>query len=135
MSRTTAIYLLSWLLLAVVGVANGILRVATYGRHVSELAAHQLSTLSAIALTGIVVRALARLRPLQSGPQAWAVGVAWLLMTILFEFAFGRCVAGHSWQRLLADYDLLGGRLWPLFLLWLAVMPYVFFRLGSGASR
>jgi hypothetical protein len=53
-------YLLFWLLLAIVAVGNGILRQATYGQYISELAAHQVSTITGILLVGGVVWALNR---------------------------------------------------------------------------
>ena len=45
-----------------------------------------------------------------------------------FEFMFGRFVMGHPWSRLLQDYNLLQGRVWVVFLAWLALAPYVFHR-------
>lgn len=48
-------YLLVWLLLAVVAIANGIVRQSAYANHVSDLAAHQISTVTAILATGGVV--------------------------------------------------------------------------------
>lgn len=122
-------YLLAWLLLAVVAIANGILRQATYGTLLSELAAHQISTLIGIVFTGIVVWLLSRAWPLRSARKAWTIGIVWLALTIAFEFGFGHYVAGHSWSRLLADYDLFRGRLWTLFLAWIAVAPWFFFKL------
>lgn len=35
----------------------------------------------------------------------------------------------HPWSRLLADYDLAAGRLWPLVLLALLLMPVLTGRL------
>ena len=122
-------YLLVWLLLAVVGVANGILRQSTYGKHMSELAAHQISTVTGVFFTGLVVWLVMRFWPIESAANAWIIGSAWLAMTIAFEFGFGHFVAGHSWSRLFADYNILEGRVWSLFLVWVAVMPYVLFRL------
>lgn len=45
-------YLLFWFLLAVVAVANGVLRQSTYGNHVAELTAHQTSISSILAGSG-----------------------------------------------------------------------------------
>jgi len=126
-------YLLCWFLLAVVSVANGILRQATYSDTLPELAAHQVSTFTGIVLTALVVWLFSRRWPLLSVRQALLIGLLWLAMTIAFEFGFGRYVAGHSWQQLFADYDLSAGRLWGLFLLWIAVLPYVFYRLSPAA--
>lgn len=45
-----------------------------------------------------------------------AVGVGWLLATVLFELGFGHWIAEHPWSRILADYHLLPGGLWLLVL-------------------
>jgi hypothetical protein len=34
----------------------------------------------------------------------------WMVLTIIFEFALGRYVVGDSWGKLIADYDILEGR-------------------------
>jgi hypothetical protein len=124
-------YLFFWLILAVVAIINGVLRQATYGRHIPELAAHQVSTVTGILLTGAVVWILSRFWPIGSAKEAWVIGACWLLMTVAFEFGFGHYVAGHSWSRLFADYNLADGRVWSLFLAWIAVLPYLSWRIGS----
>jgi hypothetical protein len=48
---------------------------------------------------------------------------------VAFESLFFHYVVGHPWSELLANYDIVHGRLWPVVLLWIAVAPYVFFRL------
>jgi len=52
-----------------------------------------------------------------------ALGIGWAAATVLFEFGFGHWVAGHPWSRLVADYDLLAGRIWVLVLLTLLIGP------------
>jgi len=128
-------YLFFWLILAVVAIINGTLRQFAYGPHLPELAAHQLSTVTGILLTGITVWMLNRLWPIGSAKEAWIIGACWLLMTITFEFGFGHYVAGHSWSRLIADYNLREGRVWLLFLTWIAVLPYVIWRLGRNWNQ
>ena len=123
-------YLLAWLLLAMLAIANGIIRQATYGKVLPELRAHQLSTLTAIIASGLVVWAIHRFWPIESSTQAWMIGICWLVMTIAFEFGFGHYVAGHDWSRLFADYSLAAGRVWALFLTWILVLPYLLFRLS-----
>ncbi len=122
-------YVIAWLGLMVIGIANGVLRVGTYGKVMAELTAHQLSTLSGAILMGLYVWLLSRIWPLQSAEQAWAVGFIWLFMTICFEFLFGHYVIGHPWQKLLHDYNFLEGRVWLFILIWTTVAPYVFYRL------
>lgn len=127
-------YFLTWFLLAIVAIANGILRQSTYGKLVSELAAHQISTALGTVLTGLVVWTVNRYWPIESAKQALVIGGCWLVMTMAFEFGFGHYVAGHSWQKLLADYNLLEGRVWSLFLVWVAIMPFVIFKLSSNSG-
>ena len=123
-------YTAFWLLLAVLGVANGVLRESTYGRYMSDLAAHQVSTMTGIILTGVAIWLFHRYQPTESMQQAWVIGAIWLAMTIAFEFGFGHFVAGHDWQRLFADYNVLAGRVWALFLVWILVAVPLFHALS-----
>jgi len=99
-----------------------------------ELTAHQLSTLTAILASGTLVWFVNRAWPIESASQAGSIGVFWLVLTIAFEFGFGHYVAKHSWAHLLADYNLLRGRVWSLFLVWMTIMPFVIFKLATRAS-
>ena len=80
---------------------------------------------SGIALFAGYFELLARRRPLASTREALEVGVAWLALTVAFEFGFGRCVAHTSWEQLLSDYDLRRGRLGLLVLACILVGPAV----------
>ena len=109
----------------VIGVVNGVAREATLGKRFDERTAHQLSTLTAIAAFTGYFASLQRRWPLASTRDALKVGGAWLVLTIGFEFVFGRLVARQSWSELVADYNLARGRTWPLVLAWIAVGPAV----------
>jgi hypothetical protein len=113
-----------------VAVGNGAARDFLYGRHMSELHAHQLSTAIGILLLGAVIWAFVRLYPPSSGRQAILIGLLWTVLTIAFEFLFFHYAGGRPWPELLSNYDLLAGRVWVLVPLWVAVAPYVFFRLS-----
>ena len=126
-------YLAAWLVMLLVSVANGAVRDFTYGRHLNELAAHQLSTAASVLLLGGVIWIFVRLYPPSSGSQAISIGLSWMALTVAFEFLFFHFVGGHSWSGLLANYDILKGRVWVLVPLWLAVAPYAFFRIRSLA--
>jgi hypothetical protein len=56
-----------------------------------------------------------------------STGLAWLVLTLAFEFGLGRFVSHLSWRQMLAEYDLFAGRLWVLVPLWVALAPYLFF--------
>lgn len=126
--------MLVWFLLAIVAIANGVVRQSTYGKILPSLAAHQVSTITAILASGTLVWFINGVWPIETSSQAWAIGAIWLVSTIAFEFGFGHWVAGHSWEVLLADYNLMKGRVWSLFLLWIAVLPWVVFYFTSLIS-
>jgi hypothetical protein len=122
-------YLLAWIPMIVIGILNGILRETTYGKYLNELRTHQLSTLTGIIFFGLYIGFIVHLWGLESSTQALVIGAIWLLFTVAFEFLFGRYVAGHSWEKLLADYNLLAGRVWILVLIEIAIAPFLFYRL------
>jgi len=122
-------YLVAWAPMVAIAVANGLVREAWYGRRVSELRAHQISTASGLLLLSAYIWVIVRLWPPESLKEALAVVLIWLALTVAFEFLFGRYVAGHSWSRLFRDYNVFAGRVWLLVLVWVAIAPYVFLRL------
>ncbi len=124
-------YFLAWFPMILIAIANGVLRQAWYGQYFGELRAHQVSTLTAAMLLGAYMWAVIRRWRPDSVAMALGIGLMWLAMTVCFEFLFGHFVAGHSWERLLHDYDLSAGRLWLLLLAWVAAAPYLFFRLRA----
>jgi hypothetical protein len=109
------------------GIFNGVLREFTYGKQIDELHAHQVSTAIGMFLFGLYIWMLTHLWSLESAQQAIAIGVIWLVLTVLFEFTFGHFVAGHSWRRLLKDYNILAGRVWSVVLIWIAIAPWLFY--------
>jgi hypothetical protein len=113
--------------MVVIAIANGVARQMWYGPHLSELRAHQLSTLTGLILFGLYIWISLRLFPPANASQALSIGFLWLGLTVTFEFLFGHYVAGHSWRLLFQDYNLLAGRLWVLILLWVTVAPYLFY--------
>lgn len=119
-----------WLSFGVVAVALGGLREKLLVPRLGELRAHQIGTLLAcLVIAAIIVVAVRWLRP--TAAQAWAIGVLWVVLTVLFELGVFHYAVGVPWERLLADYDLAQGRLWPLVLLTELVGPYLALRLGS----
>ena len=130
-------YCLLWLFLPLIGILNGAVREFAYKKAVGELAAHQISTLTGLILMGAFVWFVTRRWPLPSARQAIGIGLIWLLLTVTFEFGFGHFVAHTPWPVLLRDYNLREGRVWGLLVLWVAITPYLFYRMQrkSGGQR
>src|SRR5215831_5681829 len=81
-------YVLGWVPMVFIAIINGAIREGWYGKHVSELQAHQVSTATGVLLFGVYIWALIRLwRPASAG-QALTIGLVWLGMTVAFEFLF-----------------------------------------------
>jgi hypothetical protein len=124
-------YFFAWFGLVVLGLLNATIRQVVYARYLSELAGHQISTLTLAVLVGLYAWALSGFLKLSSPGEAIGVGLMWMVLTIVFEFALGRYVVGDSWGTLLRAYNLLEGRVWGLFVLWVGVAPYVFYRIEA----
>ena len=122
-------WLVAWPGAALIGVANGVAREATYGKAVSEHRAHQLSAVTAIGAFAAYFSVLQRRWPIPTAGGARKIGAVWLCLTVAFEFGFGRLVAKQSWHELLSDYNLARRRTWPLVLAWIAAGPAVTRRL------
>jgi hypothetical protein len=125
-------YIAAWLGMMALAVLNGIARDRLYGPRVGELAAHQFSTAILLVLFGAYFHVLQHVWPITSAEEAWLIGVAWLLMTLLFETTLGRLVAREPWRKVLADYNVLAGRVWILVPIWVLVGPWVVFKLDRG---
>ena len=122
-------YVLAWIAMVLIAIANGALREASYGKRMSELQAHQISTLSGVLLFSAYIYVVIRICRPDTSEQAITVGLIWLGLTVAFEFLFGHYVVGHSWSKLLYDYNVFAGRVWVVVLIWVTVAPYVFYRL------
>jgi len=65
--------------------------------------------------------------------QALQIGLVWLLLTVAFETFMGLVLADQPLSAVLHEYNLVVGRVWVLFLIWLAAAPWVFWRLRRVA--
>jgi hypothetical protein len=122
-------YVIAWIAMLLIAIANGAFRQLTFGNVLPELHAHQLSTVLVSVFIGLFIWAVVRLWPPASAQQALSIGLVWLALTVAFEFVFGRFVMHRPWSQLFNDYNIIEGRVWALFLFWFTLTPYAFFRL------
>jgi hypothetical protein len=125
-------FIIAWVPMVFIAIANGALRQLGYGKFMSELSAHQLSCFTGIILFFIYTLLIFRRWPLNSTRQARIAGAVWLLLTVAFEFTFGHYIANKPWGMLFGDYNVLAGRLWSLVLIAITLMPYAAYRITSG---
>ena len=115
-----------WLGLAVLAMLNAVVRESLIAPAVGDYWGHVTST--ATYLSGLSVVSYLYFGRYQdhSFGELVAIGIMWPAMTVAFEFGFGHYVAGNTWDALLADYDLLSGRVWSLVPLSMAIVPLLF---------
>ena len=123
-------YILLWFPMLVIAIINGSLRDLWYKKYVGDLAAHQISTFTLILFFAVFIAFVFQKYSPASSTRAVLIGVVWVVMTLLFEFGFGRW-RRNSWEKLFEDYNFLKGRLWVLIPLWIAIAPYVFYKWKS----
>jgi hypothetical protein len=123
-----------WLVILLLAVMNGTLRNTFVSPRVGDQAAHIIATVVLSALVvGLVWRTIRWIGPASRG-DALRIGAMWVALTLAFEFLAGHYLFGAPWERLLADYDVVRGRIWPLILLTTFVAPVWAHRRERAAS-
>ncbi|MCU4719046.1 hypothetical protein [Halapricum hydrolyticum] len=115
-----------WAGLAVVAVLNGAFREGVLVPSLGDSGAHVLSTLLLTAAVAVIAALyVSRFARDADRRTLLAVGGLWMVLTLGFEFGFGHYVMGKSWSVLLADYNVLAGRIWVLVPVTLLVAPLI----------
>ena len=121
--------LVLWLGILVLAMLNGVLR--------EKALIPAMETFAGLIASGIFLSACIVLvaylaapwyGPLGS-PQVWLIGLFWLVLTLFFEFGFGRFVQHKDWAQLLQAYTFKGGNLWPVVLAVTLLSPWLAARL------
>ncbi len=116
-----------WIVLLLLAILNGAVRESLIRPRTGELLGHALSTLILCAAIVVVsVYSIGWIGP-ESRYDALAIGGVWLVLTLAFEFLGGHFLFGNSWTTLLADYNVLRGRVWILVLLTTLCAPIAAF--------
>ena len=121
-----------WCGILVLAVLNGILRekalVPVMGLSAALVASGILLSACIFAAAVVATPWYGRLR----SPQWLLIGVLWLVLTVAFEFGFGRFVQHKSWPELLVAYTFEGGNLWLVVLVATFLSPWLAAKLRYG---
>jgi hypothetical protein len=123
--------LIVWVGMMLIAITNGMFRVGVLENRMIEAAAHVISTITLCFLVLVLTWATISWIAPNSLPQAIAVGILWIVLTLGFEFGFGLFVADRPWPELLAEYNVFQGRVWVMVLVTIAFAPYLTARLGG----
>lgn len=122
--------LLVWLLFLVLAIGGAAFREGVLTPRIGEAAAHVVGTVAVVALFLVVIALTAGwIVPSMEPARLLRLGIGWTILTIIFEFGFGRYVMGHPWSRLIQDYNVFAGRVWVLVLITLLLGPWLIGRL------
>ncbi len=115
-----------WLLIAVFAVLNGALREFIVTPYLGESLALPLSGI-VLSMVIVVITRLSldwMVANRQRSPVAIAIGVLWLIMTLLFEWIFAHVIAGKALQEMVEMFNPSDGNLFSLVLLVTVLSPY-----------
>jgi hypothetical protein len=123
-----------WSVICVAMIANGIVREVALVSLLKRTAADIVSAAVGIAIVLGVTRVFLGRFAGRPDAHPGRVALAWLGLTVGFEFLFGHYVDGKSWGELVANYAIWQGRLWPVVLLTAVVAPFLWTR-WAGQAR
>jgi hypothetical protein len=121
--------LVVWLAIIFAESVHGTLRTLYLAPLVGDFNARRAGVLVGSVLILAIALAFARWLGELSRRQLFAIGAAWVVLTVAFEVTLGRLVLHASWARILADYDLTQGGLMGFGLLALWCSPWLAHRL------
>jgi hypothetical protein len=124
--------ILVWLVIIAAETVHGILRGVLLVPIVGDLPARQIGVLIGSLLIFAVAYLFIRWIAVQTKLQFLAVGLIWVVLTILFEIGLGRLVLGLPWERLTEDYDVTRGGFMGVGLLFMAAAPWLAARLRGS---
>ncbi len=116
----------TWFLFMIFAIINAILRNGVYKPIIGELRAHQLSTIIFIFIIIFINYLVFKYFNFNlTSTESFLIGALWLIMTICFEFLAGHFIFGNTWEKLIADYNILKGRIWGLVLVTIFISPRI----------
>ena len=116
-----------WLLIMLVESFHGMFRTIFLVPMVGDFPARQIGVFTGSAIIfAITWFSMPWLRGTQqAAPKTWwAIGVIWVVLTLVFEILLGRALA-LSWQRIIEDYNPAQGGLMGLGMAAMLVTPWV----------
>ena len=119
-----------WFGIMIGAIGNGAFRDGVLVPRVGDPVARAVSCVTLAAIIVAVARiSLEWIHP-TSTRQAWTIGAMWLVLTLAFEFGAGHYLFHTPWAALVADYNVLAGRLWILVLIATFTAPVIVYRVG-----
>jgi hypothetical protein len=123
-----------WLLLICAESVHGVLRQVWLVPLVGDFRSRQIGVFTGSILVFLMTLLCIRWIGTTRTRGLIAMGAAWVVLTLAFEFTLGRAL-GADWRRLFADYDLVHGGLMPLGLAVMLLSPLGAARLRHAGAQ
>ncbi|NNE99509.1 MAG: hypothetical protein HKN25_10870 [Pyrinomonadaceae bacterium] len=114
---------LVWLIIIFAEIIHGTIRQLFLAPVTGDFPARRIAVFSGMLLIFIVTVLFIRWIAPASAGSLLAIGLMWVILTVLFEFSLGLFVFDYTWGRLFEDYDLSRGGLMSFGLLFLLFAP------------
>ncbi len=122
-----------WAVIAVTESVHGTLRQLFLAPLLGDFRARQVSVFTGSVLITLIAFLLIRWIGATRTRTLLAIGLLWLVLTLIFEVSLGRLL-GIDWRRILADYDLRHGGLMLIGMVVLLLAPLAAARLKERQS-
>ena len=119
------VYALLWLGLLALAFVNASIRELCYESLVSELSAHQISTLTGCLIMFVYALIVSRKWPIPGYSDSIRISIIWVSLTVFFETIMVLVFMKKDINFILESYNVFKGQLWPLFLIWLGLLPFI----------
>ncbi|MFB2937731.1 hypothetical protein ACE1B6_20985 [Aerosakkonemataceae cyanobacterium BLCC-F154] len=117
--------LIVWVIIVCGEIANGIARTLLLVPYVGDFHARQIGVFTGAVIILTITIIFIKWIGAKSVFELLAIGLLWLVLMLTFEVTFGLFVAGYSWERIAADYNLLKGGLLPIGMFILTLSPLI----------
>lgn len=115
--------LVVWFGIMLLAIANGFIRESLVSPRFGPQSGHVISTLLlATAIFAVAAVSIEWIGP-EKISEAFRVGLFWVVLTLAFEFLAGHYLFGAPWSKIVADYNIFNGRIWPLIPLTVMISP------------
>jgi hypothetical protein len=106
-------------------IVNAGIREAVITPRWGETCAHAISSITLSGAILAIVYFAFGMVGVREDHDLFRMGMWWLTLTVAFEFLAGHYLFGNPWQKILADYNVIEGRLWSLVLVSMFISPFV----------
>ena len=125
-----------WVLIIAAETVNGTIRELLFVPRFGALTSRRISFAIALVLIMLISVATIKWIRVTGIYSLLIVGAIWTLMTFLFEAVVGIFVMGLSWDSIFADYNIAGGGLMSIGLVFMLFAPLLASRLREdNAAR